>query len=187
MKKITAALALAASLLASGSVSAAQEQIVWTALPDTSSAAPNYTYDLTGTSLGGSFQVSGNPTSIWYDFEPPVWSGSNELNAAFDALQPGNNVTFGDPSNSFSGNTINLAGLANYVAVHFGGGSLLFYFQNAVSSLTLDTSGITGAGAGLSAWSSDQSAVPLPGAVWLLGTALLGFVGLSRRKAISGD
>jgi hypothetical protein len=184
MKKLMTALALAASLLASGSVSAA---FSWTALPDTT-AEGTYTYSLAGTPLGGTFTVgTTNPTSIWYDFsDSPNWGGAPQQNSAFDALMPGNTVTFGENSTSFSGNTISLGGLANYVAVHFGGGSLLFYFQSAVSSLTLDTSSITGAGAGLSSWSSDaQSAVPVPGAIWLLGTALIGFVGLSRRKAIS--
>jgi hypothetical protein len=188
MKRVTATLALLASLFGLGNVSAAV--VDWTGpLTSADNTGPAYTYSLAGTSLGGSFDVGATkPTTVWYDFTAPNWGGPQQLNPSGDPIP--DSVTFFTPLNpnlSGTSTTIDLGGPAHYVALHFGGGSLLFYFQNAVSSLFINTTNITGTGAGLSAWASDVNPVPVPGAIWLLGTALLGFVGLSRRKAISGD
>ena len=77
----------------------------------------------------------------------------------------------------------------NYLAIHFGGSELFFYWDNAINSFSIaDYKGITGGedgkGGGISnyrAYSDGLSAVPVPAAGWLFGTALLGLMGLRRK------
>jgi hypothetical protein len=61
---------------------------------------------------------------------------------------------------------------------------------NVIFKLDLQTQ-VQGAGLdvglilGDSSWGSPVAAVPLPGGFWLLGSALAGWLGLSRRKNLS--
>ena len=77
----------------------------------------------------------------------------------------------------------------NYLAVHFGGSELFFYWDNAINSFSIAnykniTVGADGKGGGISnyrAYSDGLSEVPVPAAAWLFGTALLGLMGLRRK------
>ena len=106
-----------------------------------------------------------------------VATGESSLSDVNKIVTSGNSYTY-DPA----GNSV-----FNYLVLHIGAGTLLFEFQNAIASLTITTSGRASGISNIFGFPDGQSEVPVPGAIWLLGTALLGFVGLSRRKAISGD
>ncbi|MES2500995.1 MAG: VPLPA-CTERM sorting domain-containing protein [Pseudomonadota bacterium] len=77
----------------------------------------------------------------------------------------------------------------NYLAIHFGGSELFFYWDNAINSFSIAdykdiTGGEDGTGGGISnyrAYTDGLSEVPVPAAAWLFGSALLGLMGLRRR------
>lgn len=77
----------------------------------------------------------------------------------------------------------------NYLAIHFGGSELFFYWDTAINSFSIaDYKGITvgddDSGGGISnyrAYSDGLSEVPVPAAAWLFGSALLGLMGLRRK------
>jgi hypothetical protein len=63
---------------------------------------------------------------------------------------------------------------------------LAWFYIFIDGSTGIDTKGLVGEGFGLYGWavrSGDVSAVPVPAAVWLFGTALIGLVGFSKRKS----
>jgi len=184
MKKITAALALATSLLASGSAVAAVDFVDYTgSLPSNTIRVASATITLS----------SSSPLTLvnaWYDVVPStrqsraaiaagVNAATGESFAASDLdkiVTSGKSYTY-DPA----GNSV-----FNFLALHIGAGTLLFEFQSAISDLTITTSGRAAGISNVFGFpDGGQSEVPVPGAIWLLGTALLGFIGLSRRKAIS--
>ena len=89
----------------------------------------------------------------------------------------------GDAAGAFSSNAA-----FNYLAIHFGGSELFFNWNTGINSFTIAdfkniTAGEDGKGGGLSNFRAytDVSAVPLPAAAWLFGSALMGFVGFSRK------
>ena len=78
----------------------------------------------------------------------------------------------------------------NYLAIHFGGSELFFYWATAITQFSISnyqgvtSGGLGGQGGGLSnyrAYSDGLSEVPVPAAGWLFGTALLGLMGLRRK------
>lgn len=87
-------------------------------------------------------------------------------------------------SGSFSSNVA-----FNYLAIHFGGSELFFYWDNAINSFSIsDFKDVTecedGRGGGISnfrAYRDGLSEVPLPAAGWLFGSALIGLMGLRRK------
>ena len=180
MKRITAVLALATSILASGGAVAAVDFV-------------DYTGDLPSTTISwatnnGTASVTFNQTiaDAWLDVTPPTEQDLGSI-AAGASTATGQSFTaadltkFSPGGNSF---TYDPAGLFSYLALHLGAGTLLVQFQGAISSVGFTT---FGQGSGISSvfGFAGPSEVPVPGAIWLLGTALLGFIGLSRRKAIS--
>ena len=185
MKKITAALALATSLLASGSAVAAVDFVDYTGnlSSNTIRVGPA---TITLSSSDPSFKL----VNAWYDVIPStrqsrsaiaggVNAAAGESFAASDIdkiVTSGRSYTY-DPA----GNSV-----FSFLALHIGAGTLLFEFQNAISDLTITTSGRAAGISNVFGFpDGGQSEVPVPGAIWLLGTALLGFIGLSRRKAMS--
>lgn len=98
-------------------------------------------------------------------------------------------VGFGDQTSDTAGSFSNDVAF-NYLAVHFGGSELFFNWNTGINSFTIAdfksiTAGEDGKGGGLSNFRaySGVSAVPLPAAAWLFGSALMGFMGF-RRKAV---
>ena len=100
-----------------------------------------------------------------------------------------NRVGFGDSATGaqapigFSTNVTTgaaLGGTQNLYLFAATGGSVGTTFANvykSVQSYTLSTTGVLTASGG-------GTTVPVPGAVWLLGSGLLGLVGVSRRRAV---
>lgn len=69
-----------------------------------------------------------------------------------------------------------------FLAIHFGKHELFFKFSKAIDEFEIS---VNGKAAGLSNFRAyDYPApVPVPAAVWLFGSAILGLGGLTRRKA----
>ena len=98
-------------------------------------------------------------------------------------------VGFADQTSDTAGSFSNDVAF-NYLAVHFGGSELFFNWNTGINSFTIAdfksiTAGEDGKGGGLSNFRaySGVSAVPLPAAAWLFGSALIGFMGF-RSKAV---
>lgn len=99
-------------------------------------------------------------------------SVATQANNQVDSLGGGSSATI-SPANPF-----------NYLAVHAGNNELFFHWATAITSLNITTSG---PGIGLSNYRAFNavSAVPVPTAVWLFGSGLLGLIGAARRKSTS--
>jgi hypothetical protein len=84
---------------------------------------------------------------------------------------------------------INLGGDPAFTAQYFG----VWDASDSILSATLIGGEIGGIGLGSRAWAIDDLSVatgrvppvPVPAAVWLFGTALIGFVGMSRRTKVA--
>jgi hypothetical protein len=71
----------------------------------------------------------------------------------------------------------------NYLAVHFGRAELLFHWLNPINNFSFtDTNNAFRGVSNYRAYSDGLSQVPIPAAGWLFAPALLGFVGLRRKK-----
>jgi hypothetical protein len=180
MKKITAALALATSLLASGSAVAAVDFVDYTG------AVPSTT--ISWATNNGTASVAFNQTVVgaWLDDtkgtrQDLVSIAAGVSDATKQTFTAADLTKFSPDANSF---TYDPAGTFSYLALHLGAGTLLVQFQGAIGDVGFTTSGF-GSGISNVFGFAGPSEVPVPGAIWLLGTALLGFIGLSRRKAIS--
>ena len=93
--------------------------------------------------------------------------------------------TGGTTSGSYYTNTFTSNYAYDYLAVHWGGGELLFHWSIPVAAGTVFEIG--GLPKGLSdyrVFSSGVSAVPLPAAAWLFGSALLGFTVVANRRRV---
>lgn len=94
------------------------------------------------------------------------------------------NASGGTTTGTYS-NTFTSDGAFNYLAVHFGQGELLFHWaSNLVAGTTFEIGGLPRGLSNYRAYTDDVSAVPLPAAAWLFGSALLGFVSLSNRRKV---
>lgn len=179
MKKITAAFAFLASVIASGSALGAVQFLDYTGV------LPSNTIVLGSATITLSSQV----VDAWYDVTPPTPQNPTAIAAGASAatgetfvasdinkvITSGNSYTY-DPTGD---------SVFKYLALHIGAGTLLFEFQNAIASLSITTSGQAAGISNVFGFVETPSAVPLPGAIWLLGTALFGFVALSRRKGMA--
>ena len=179
MKKITAAFAFVASVFASGSALGAVQFL------DYSGALPSNTIVLGSSTIELSSQV----VDAWYDVIPPTEQSPADI-AAGASVATGELFVASDIDKIVtSGNTYTYDPVGDsvfkYLALHIGAGTLLFEFQNAIASLTITTSGQAAGISNVFGFVETPNEVPLPGAIWLLGTALLGFVAFSRRKGMS--
>ncbi len=77
--------------------------------------------------------------------------------------------------------TISTVNPFDYLAVHAGQHELFFHWTTPITSLNITTDGQA---IGLSNYRA-FSAVPVPTAVWLFGSGLLGLIGAARRKSTS--
>ena len=96
------------------------------------------------------------------------------------------NATGGTSTGLFT-NTFSSDVAFNYLAVHFGLAELLFHWDNSVTTFQFGDildDGVDFRGISNYRAYGDPSAVPLPGAIWLFGSAVLGFAGFGRRNKI---
>jgi len=186
MKKITAALALATSLLASGTAVAAVDFVDYTG-----SLSSNTIRVGPATVTLSSSDPSFTLVNAWYDVTPSTRQSSAAIAAGVNAATGETSFAASDIDKietSGRSYTYDPAGnsVFSFLALHIGAGTLVLEFQNAISDLTITTSGRAAGISNVFGFpDGGQSEVPVPGAIWLLGTALLGFIGLSRRRAIS--
>jgi hypothetical protein len=93
---------------------------------------------------------------------------------------------FGDQIGTGSGGTVTVSnGYAELTTGVLGPGQYLLAMGSAAGQLT-NTGSITtlaSSGTGTTTFNLSVTAVPVPGAVWLFGSALMGFIGMGRRKA----
>ncbi|HQN64514.1 MAG TPA: VPLPA-CTERM sorting domain-containing protein [Methylophilus sp.] len=68
----------------------------------------------------------------------------------------------------------------NYLAIHFGKGELFFRWNDLINEFAFE--GLPKDLSNFRAYTDNPSQVPVPAAAWLLGSALLGFVGYRRRS-----
>ena len=180
MKKITAAFAFVASVFASGSALGAVQFLDYTG------ALPSNTIVLGSATITLSSQV----VDAWYDVTPPTPQSPTAI-AAGASVATGESFVASDINKIVTGGgnsyTYDPVGdsVFKYLALHIGAGTLLFEFQNAIASLTITTSGRAAGISNVFGFVETPNEVPLPGAIWLLGTALLGFVAFSRRKGMA--
>jgi hypothetical protein len=179
MKKITAAFAFVASVFASGSALGAVQFIDYTG------ALPSNTIVLGSATITLSSQV----VDAWYDVTPPTPQNRTAIAAGASAATGETFVASDINKIITSGKSYTYDPIGDsvfkYLALHIGAGTLLFEFQNAIASLSITTSGQAARIRNVFGFVETPNAVPLPGAIWLLSTALLGFVALSRRKGMA--
>ena len=119
-----------------------------------------------------------NPTNLQAATEEAFGLGSGSLTFVKEMDVPDTSPSFFTSDTGF-----------NYLAIHFGGSELFFYWDVAINSFSIAnykglTAGEDGNGGGISnyrAYSDGLSEVPVPAAGWLFGTALLGLMGLRRK------
>jgi hypothetical protein len=179
MKKITAAFAFVASVFASGSALGAVQFLDYTG------ALPSNTIVLGSATITLSSQV----VDAWYDVTPPTPQKRTAIAAGASAATGETFVASDINKIITSGNSYTYDPIGDsvfkHLALHIGAGTLLFEFQNAIASLSIATSGHPAGNTNVFGFVETPNAVPLPGAIWLLSTALLGFVALSRRKGMA--
>lgn len=124
-----------------------------------------------------------NPVNIKSVIETQFGIGAGALTFASgcdSATSACTNATGGASGNT---NTFTSDIAFNYLAVHFGRAELLFYWDNPITNFSFtDTQNAFRGVSNYRAYSDGLSAVPVPAAGWLLGSALVGFMGLRRRK-----
>jgi hypothetical protein len=131
---------------------------------------------------------------------PGTWVGGEQIDIQFDlkGSAGAGGVFFVEFFNELSGGGVGpgsgiLAVIANPTPDWTTYNYTAFADASATGGITLQFNSTCGAGAGCFAdfyidnvsISADVSAVPVPAAVWLFGSGLLGLVGVARRKAIA--
>ena len=108
------------------------------------------------------------------------------------ALVGQSSITDGDSgiTGTYNGGagTVNSTTPFNYLAIHYDAKELYFYWDTPITSFTIgDGNGGQNSG-DLNQDISNYRAynvVPIPGAVWLFGTALVGFAAFARKKKMA--
>jgi len=122
--------------------------------------------DIGNQGLGNSALTNWIKTTSGYNGDLFLVSNQNNLSGSSGSFDFGNSV-------------------ANFIAVHYGQAESLFYFANGITEF--DLTFIKG-NFGLSNYRAygieNPTTVPVPGAVWLFGTALIGFVSLSKTRKL---
>ena len=130
--------------------------------------------------LFGSRSQGNSPVDM-LQFELVVSGGDG----VFSGYTTGSETTSGDVFSITGPNTNNLFDTLSGSTASLSFTSSLMLLQNQVYTFTYDltANNPTGTGVtGFSAFDLSPSPVPVPAAVWLFGSALLGLVGLGRRK-----
>lgn len=179
---------LGAFLLATGLISAGANAAYTSLVPP---QANDGSIDLPPAGFTATYSPTAGVHSIWFD--PSVSPQSPANVAASITAQFGGTLVSAGKDDSFSSGVINLPNNPfNVLAIHLGGAGggneLLFFFNAPITSFNVTTFD-QGGGNNLSnfrAWSGSgliiPDPVPLPAAAWLFGSALIGLVGVARRK-----
>ena len=133
------------------------------------------------------FTATYSPTapvsSIWFD--STISPQRPESIAASILQQFGGTLSLADQNDSFSGGSLTVAGGFDVLAIHLGGAGggneLLFFFSTAITSFDVDTFSQGGSSNISNFRAYNSSVIPVPAAMWLLGSALLGIAGMRRR------
>jgi len=191
-------------VVVSSSVKAAPLNLTLNSFPDIVSSSIDVTYDA-GT---GSFTASGFASQLDDDGSIPAESitgGTSDLSATIDSagILSGGTLTIGGTvaSLGFTSGTLLTGNLTAFGFPNAGGDPLEFLFDvtggdaaalygggSIPGGIILSDSGFGGSfdidwsntGSGVA--DVAPAAVPLPAAVWLFGSGLLGLVGMARRK-----
>lgn len=154
-------------------------------------------FDLSGANGQLTITYSGVPdaANIWFSNNV----NGNNLNQSPATLEPeieglmGSGINFAEQNdNAGGGNSASFTNTAIYsvLAVHFGKHELVFDFGQQIAIGSIFTITTSGQAAGLSNFRAyldplaqdNLTGVPLPGALWLFGTSLIGLVSLNRKK-----
>lgn len=141
--------------------------------------------DLPPTGFTATYSPTTNVETIW--FNPSVSPQDAETVAMSITDQFGGTLTLVGQDDDYTSGSISLPNDAfDVLAVHLGGAGggneLLFFFDTAITSFDVTTFD-QGGGNNLSNFRAyNTSVVPLPAAAWLFGSALVGLVGVARRK-----
>lgn len=178
-KKLSAYITAAALL----SVSAYASASTWTVLNPSS---PGFTYSVFPANDIRYFDdniTPQNPVNIKAVTEAQFGLASGALTFASACDMPTSVCTNASGTASGNTNTFSSTVAFNYLAVHFGQAELLFYWDNAINNFSFtDTQNAFKGLSNYRAYSDGISEVPLPAAGWLFGSALMGLMGLRRRK-----
>ena len=179
-KKLLACLVASPLLLVSSNVSAS----TWTVLNPSS---PGFTYSVFPADdiryFDGNITPQ-SPANIKTVTETQFGLSPGALTFASACDSPTSGCTNATGGVSGDTNTFSSTVAFNYLAVHFGKAELLFYWDNPINNFSFtDDDGFVRGLSNYRAYSDGLSEVPLPAAGWLLGSALVGFMGL-RRKTV---
>ncbi len=138
-------------------------------------AQPSWTGTLTNTGAKGGVSALNNLITAW-NLANPSTAVSTSIGWGF-----GNSSANSAPNGYYGTNVVSGAavGTAQYlylVANNASGGSTVAGVQATTGSFTLGSNGQ------LSFTAAASPQVPVPGAAWLLGSGLMGLVGISRRR-----
>jgi hypothetical protein len=156
--------------------------------------------DTTGAKAPESFDFNVSPTTnplpvVMYDTNPPTDQSNSSIKTfvatAYDTAPSTltlasacNNISGGCTGLTTTSTSFKLTGLGafDFLAIHFGGGELLFHWAQPITEVTLTA--LDGFPGGLSNYRAylGVSAVPLPGALALFLGAI-GFFGARRKLA----
>ncbi len=107
---------------------------------------------------------------------------SNDLTPVSQCDSPTSGCTGATGGASGGTNTYSSILAFNYLAIHFGQAELLFYWDNPINNFSFTDPNNNFKGlSNYRAYSDGLSAVPLPAAGWLFGSALFGLMGLRRK------
>lgn len=133
-----------------------------------------------GVTGGTAGSTSGSSADL-YDFAPS--DAANEAKAL--NILAGTNFTSGVQTDMEGVSTATFSTVASWIALKIGNSH--FFLQNTAGPVTLfiiylQSSGRTGAGAGLSHITEFGNEIPVPGALWLMGAGLAGLSFANRRR-----
>lgn len=139
--------------------------------------------DLPPAGFTATYSPTAPVSSIWFDGSISPQNPSSVGSSI--ASQFGGTLNLVGQNENFSSGSISLSSGFNVLAVHLGGmgggNELLFFFSSAVTSFNVMTYSAGGSNNLSNFRAFNTAVVPVPAAIWLFASALLGFAGFRRR------